>query len=423
MKLLHTSDWHLGHTLHDADREVEHADFLAWLLDTIEARDVDALLVTGDVFDSSNPPASAQRAWYRFLVAAGRRRPGLQVVAIAGNHDSAARLEAPREVLASLDVTVVGELPRVNGRIDPGRLLVPLVDRTGVRRAWVAAVPFLRPSDLAGFGPETDGETEGGPVLDPGASRIAAVYAEAAELARRGRRDGEAIVLTGHLFAAGGRLSEKSERKIQKGNLEAVASDVFGSDAAYVALGHLHLAQQVGGRENVRYAGSPIPLSFDEARYRHQVVLVELEGASATSIEPVRVPRSVEILRLPESGPARLAQVLPLLQALPPNGKTDGCGADRRPYLEVRLLVEAEEPSWRSAIEAAVAEKGVRLLRIDRSSTGTGVVDYGQTERTLAEVTPEEVFLMKYAREHGGKPSPELLAAFHELVAEAEAER
>ena len=104
MRLLHTSDWHLGHTLHEAPREEEHAAFLAWLVATIGERDVDALLVTGDVFDSSNPPASAQRSWYRFLVAAGQCRPGLQVVAIAGNHDSAARLDAPREVLAALDV-------------------------------------------------------------------------------------------------------------------------------------------------------------------------------------------------------------------------------------------------------------------------------------------------------------------------------
>lgn len=248
MKLLHTSDWHLGHTLLDADREVEHDEFLSWLLDTIEAHEVDALLVTGDIFDSANPPATAQRAWYRFLVEAGRRRKGLQVVAIAGNHDSAARLEAPREVLASLDVTVVGELPCADGRLDPARLLVPLRDREGVRRAWVAAVPYLRSSDLAGFGEEAALEDDGSVRIDPNATRVAAVYAEASALVRSRRTDGEAVVLTGHLYAAGGHLSEISERKIQKGNQEAVALDVFGSDVGYVALGHLHLAQTVGGR-------------------------------------------------------------------------------------------------------------------------------------------------------------------------------
>lgn len=277
--------------------------------------------------------------------------------------------------------------------------------------------------ELAGFGADSGAEGEDGTGLDPGASRIAAVYAEAAILAGSRRSDGEAIVLTGHLFAAGGRLSEKSERKIQKGNLEAVSSEVFGGEAAYVALGHLHLAQQVGGRENVRYAGSPIPLSFDEAGYPHQVVLVELEGLRATSVEAIPVPRSVELLRLPESGPARLADLLPLLRALPAEGDAGTRGSNGYPFLEVRLLVEANEPSWRSEIDSAVAEKAVRLLRIDRSSTGTGSAAHEQTDRTLAEVTPEEVFRMKFAKEHGGEPSGELLAAFHELLAEAEAER
>ena len=150
MKLLHTSDWHLGHTLHEADRTAEHEAFLGWLARTIVERDVDALLVTGDVFDSANPPASAQKLWYRFLVEAGARRDGLQIVAIAGNHDSAARLEAPREVLAHLNVHVVGELPREDGKLHAARLLVPLKGEDGRTCAWVAAVPYLRPTDLSG---------------------------------------------------------------------------------------------------------------------------------------------------------------------------------------------------------------------------------------------------------------------------------
>jgi exonuclease SbcD len=417
MRLLHTSDWHLGHTLHEADRTEEHEAFLGWLARTIAERDVDALLVTGDIFDSANPPASAQKLWYRFLVEAGARRNGLQIVAIAGNHDSAARLEAPREVLSHLNVTVVGELPREDGALDAGRLLVPLKDRSGRTGAWVVAVPYLRPTDLARVG---GGEEEAFGV-DPDATRIAAVYAEAAALARERRRDGEAIVVTGHLYAAGGNLSEKSERKIQKGNLEAVPHAAFEEDAAYVALGHLHLAQKVGGRENVRYAGSPIPLSLDEAGYRHQVVLVELDGAGAKSIEAIPVPRVVPILRLPEEGPARLADVLARLENLPPDsGRRD---PDLRPYLEVRLIVEAMEPGWKAAIEDAVEGKDARLLRVERTSKGSGGAAHEQTARSLHEVTPEEVFRMKYAREHEGEPPVELLAAFSELVAEVEAER
>ena len=190
------------------------------------------------------------------------------------------------------------------------------------------------------------------------------------------------VVLTGHLYAAGTRLSELSERKIQKGNLEAVSHDAFDDDVAYVALGHLHLAQTVGGRENVRYAGSPIPLALSEAGYRHEVVLVELPESGAARVETIPIPRSVEILRLPEEGPGTLAEVLRLLEALPSDPDPERLGPDRRSYLEVRLLLEAGEPPWKSEIEQAVEGKAVRLLRIERSSTGTGDAAHEQTDRS-----------------------------------------
>ncbi|MFP2913001.1 exonuclease subunit SbcD, partial [Pyxidicoccus sp. 3LFB2] len=148
MRLLHTSDWHLGHTLYDVSREAEHAAFLDWLLETLEAQAVDALLVAGDIFDTANPSADAQAAWYHFVARARRRMPRLDVVVIGGNHDSAARLDAPDPLFAALGVRVVGGLPRTRGELELERLLVPLHDAKGRVGAWVAAVPYLRPADL-----------------------------------------------------------------------------------------------------------------------------------------------------------------------------------------------------------------------------------------------------------------------------------
>src|SRR5690606_35223811 len=143
------SDWHLGHSLHEHDRGPEHDAFLAWLLGALDDLDVDALIVAGDVFETANPPAAAQRRWYAFLAEARRRLPALDVVVVGGNHDSAARLDAPRDLLDSLGVHVVGGLPRRgDGAIDVDRLIVPLRDRDGAIAAWVAAVPYLRASDL-----------------------------------------------------------------------------------------------------------------------------------------------------------------------------------------------------------------------------------------------------------------------------------
>jgi exonuclease SbcD len=162
LRILHTSDWHLGHVFHGVEREYEHRIFLDWLLDTLDAEAVDALLIAGDVFDAANPPASATKLWYHFLGQAHARTPRLQIVVIGGNHDSAARLEAPRPILNELGpLHVVGGLPRVNGDIDLDRLIVPLRDRQDAIAAWVLAVPFLRPADLPTVGQDADPLVEG----------------------------------------------------------------------------------------------------------------------------------------------------------------------------------------------------------------------------------------------------------------------
>ena len=149
LRLLHTSDWHLGHQLHGLPRTAEHAAFLTWLLAELEQRAADALVIAGDVFETANPPATAQRAWFSFLGQARRRLPQLDIVVIGGNHDSAARLDAPHPILNELGITIVGGLPRnATGALDLDRLVVPLHQANGAIGAWLAAVPFLRPADL-----------------------------------------------------------------------------------------------------------------------------------------------------------------------------------------------------------------------------------------------------------------------------------
>src|SRR5262249_39522267 len=146
MRLIHTSDWHLGHTLRgEVTREYEHAAFLGWLLEACVREAADALVITGDVFDSATPPASAERMWFDFLAAARRARPAMDIVAIAGNHDSPARLGASSAVLRELGVHVIGGLPRRDdGALDLDRILVPVAGGRGL----IAAVPFLRPVDV-----------------------------------------------------------------------------------------------------------------------------------------------------------------------------------------------------------------------------------------------------------------------------------
>ncbi len=411
MRLLHTSDWHLGHTLYDVSREAEHAAFLDWLLDTLETQKVDALLVAGDIFDTSNPSAEAQAAWYHFIARARRRLPKLDVVVIGGNHDSAARLEAPDPLFSALGVRVVGGLPRARGALDFERLLVPLQDNRSRVKAWVAAVPYLRPADLPLVRTEGDRLIEG----------VREVYGLALEAARRRRQPGQALVTMGHCYMVGTELSQLSERRILGGNQHALPVELFPEDVAYVALGHLHKAQRVGGREAVRYSGSPLPLSLSEAHYRHQVLLVELEGEGLGSVKPLSVPRSVDMLRVPERGAEPLEQVLARLAELPE--QEEDVPERAWPYLEVCVVLPRPEPSLRRKVEKALEGKAARLVKISPSYTGTGLaLAEVQPGLSLRDRTPEDVFRARYARDYQEPMAPVLLEAFHTLLTQVQEE-
>jgi exonuclease SbcD len=327
MRLLHTADWHLGHTLRDHERTAEHAHFLRWLVDTVVERRVDALLIAGDVFDAANPPPSALRQWFQFLGDLKRRAPLVQVVVIAGNHDSC---RAPRSAART-----ARRVRRARGRRDrtgpdgalhTDPLLVPLRGADGgeAAGAWrsrscapatcwrwcrrqvppsaspqppvdAARATFVlpRPGEPAAAAAE---------LPDPLLVGMRALHDELFAAARAQRRPGQALVAMAHGYLVGGALSELSERKVLGGNQHALPLDLFPDDCAYVALGHLHRPQTLGGREHVRYSGSPLPLSMPERLHAHHVVFCDLDGERMAKVWSLRVPRLVPMLRIPERG-------------------------------------------------------------------------------------------------------------------------
>jgi exonuclease SbcD len=270
----------------------------------------------------------------------------------------------------------------------------------------VAAVPFLRPADLP---PRPEGD-EGDPLI----VGVREVYARATAVMRRRRQPGQALVAMGHAYMVGGSLSELSERKILGGNQHALPASIFDDDLAYVALGHLHLAQRVGQRDRVRYAGSPIPLSMAEASYRHQVILVDLDGEEVSAIDEVPVPRSVQALRVPPEGALEPA---PLAEALRSVDAPASAPEERWPFLDVVVELTGPAPGLVRQIEEALAGKGVRLVRIARHTRGRGEA-LGEliAARNLRDITPEEVFRERYRREHADEPAPALIEAFAELI-------
>ncbi|WP_421277133.1 exonuclease SbcCD subunit D C-terminal domain-containing protein [Aeromonas veronii] len=400
MKILHTADWHLGHQLHGHDRRFEHDAFLDWLSDTLKAREIDALLVAGDLFDTANPPASAWQQLYRFLARLRAEMPRLNMVLIGGNHDSPSKLDAPHELLRAFDLHLVGSISRDSeGKLETDRLLVPLQDREGKIAAWCAAVPFLRSSDL-----RVESLEEGQDRLIEG---VRQVYAEV--LAEGRARCGEdlPLIAMGHAYLAAGQLSELSERRVLGGNQHALPAELFAG-ADYTALGHLHLAQSPA--EGVHYSGSPLPLSLAEANYNHQVLEVTFARGKLAGLERIPVPRAVEMIRLPQS---TLDDALNAIASL----ELPDCPQEAQPFLEVRLLLPKPEARIRERILAAIADKPVRLARISTQyqGSGEGLAD-GRERRRLDELSPTEVFRLCYQRQFEGEPEAGLVASFEEIL-------
>ena len=407
MKLLHTSDWHLGQSLSQFERSFEHSQFLAWLLETLVTEQVDVLLIAGDIFDNSNPSAASLSQLYQFLTQARKQLPRLHIVMTAGNHDAPARLEAPAPFLALLDAVVIGLIGRGSEGFDLNRVVVPLKDHSGQVAAWCIAMPFLRPSDL----PRVEG------ALDQYAAGIAALYAQAYAIALSKRSPGQAIIALGHCHISGGAVSKDSERRIVIGGAEALSVTLFAPGISYVALGHLHLAQRIGGDPTRRYCGSPLPMSFSEIDYPHQVVLVELAGETVAATREIRIPRSVAMLCVPKIA-APLAAVLAELQALNLAELPDS----QWPYLLVRVLLSQPEPELRAQVQAALHDKPVRLVRIETSTRASAELNAAPLVAidALSTLAPAGFFERLFQHRYGGKSPPEpIMAAFNELVATA----
>ncbi|MBV6324988.1 exonuclease SbcCD subunit D C-terminal domain-containing protein [Duganella violaceipulchra] len=410
MRLLHTSDWHLGQSLHNFERTYEHQHFLDWLLDTVAAEQADALLIAGDIFDNANPSAASQKQLYRFLQQARERVPHLNLVVIAGNHDSPGRLEAPGPLLEAHGTRVVGSVQRkADGEIDLEQLVLPLTGRGGAVEAWCLAVPFLRPGDV----PRVAADEGADPCADPYLAGIALLYKQALGLALAKRQPGQAILAMGHCHMVDGQMSNDSERRIVIGGTEMLPAGIFDPAIVYAALGHLHLAQSVGKQQHIRYCGSPIPLSFAEMGYQHQILRIDIDGGEVREIAPLMVPRAVQLLRVPAK-PAPLAQVLEELAAL----DAQPAQPEQQPFLEVRVRLDAPEPGLRARIEAALDGKPVRLAKIETSSAArsTSIDDEVMTLDQLEQLKPDDIFRQLYRQRFDNEAPTDQLSAFAELM-------
>lgn len=402
MRLLHTADWHLGQRFHDQRRGDDEQHALDQLLELAAEHRIDAFLLAGDIFDTANPGAEEQRRYYRFLFKLVTEIGVPTVVVTGGNHDSALRLDGPKDLLADLGIQVVGRWPRDT---PPEHCLVELKDRQGRVGAICAAVPYLRDGDLRL------------PPIGETAPQIHARYAQALENRYLQVRQaaGEAypelpLVVMGHCYVDDA-LIGGGERPVQVGNLAKVRVQVLGEGAAYLALGHLHRPQRLAGQDHWRYSGSLLPTGFDEVERRREVLKVDLpEDGAPGQVTSLPLLPYREYRRL-HGTPDQLETVLAELS--PPAADTP------IPWAEASVVLEGPRPGFAQRLVDSARDRGWDLISVKRHRVSKQRPESPVDGEVLGlkELDPEEVFIERHRLEFDRDPDDELLTEFRSLLA------
>ncbi len=400
MRILHTSDWHLGQHFMGKTRQAEHQAFCAWLIEQVREQAVDAVLIAGDIFDTGAPPSYAREQYNRFIVEL--RGTGCELVVLGGNHDSVAMLGESKTLLAQLGTRVI---PGVCEQLDE-QLLV-LHKRDGSPGAILCGIPFIRPRDVLLSQAGQSAQDKQQSLQQAIQQHYQGLYSLAE--AKRAELGGDLpIIATGHLTTVGASASD-SVREIYVGSLEAFPTSAF-PPAAYIALGHIHRPQKVGGLEHIRYCGSPIALSFDEARQQKEVLLVELDGSGLRQICALPVPRFQPLLSLRGSLKELDVQIRQAAEQ----------GSVEQPvWLEVLVGSDDYLSDLQLRIAALCEGLPVEVLRIRRERGNASARLLGQAKETLDELSVEDVFAQRLSSESlDATEQQRLLGLYQQVVSE-----
>ncbi|WP_312671261.1 exonuclease subunit SbcD [Pseudescherichia sp.] len=373
MRILHTSDWHLGQNFYSKSRAAEHAAFLDWLLETAQAQQVDAIIVAGDIFDTGAPPSYARELYYRFVVQL--QQTGCHLVVLAGNHDSVATLNESREILAFLHTTVVAAA---------GCAPFMLNHRDGTPGAVFCPVPFLRPRDIVTSQAGLSGSEKQQHLLAAITDYYHQQYQQACALR------GEAtlpIIASGHLTTVGASKSD-AVRDIYIGTLDAFPAQNF-PPVDYIALGHIHRPQVIGGQDHIRYCGSPIALSFDETGKAKSVNLVTFTDGRLADITPLTVPVTQQLAVI-KGDLAAIGQQLAQWRETP---------ASPPVWLDIEITTDDWLTDMQRRIQAMTEDLPVEVLLVRRSREQRQRMMAGELRETLSELRVEEVFERRLALE------------------------
>jgi DNA repair protein SbcD/Mre11 len=377
MKILHTSDWHIGRLLYRQKRYDEFTSFLDWLVKIVEEQVIDGLIVSGDIFDTTTPSNKAQQLYYQFLckVAASSCR---HVVLIAGNHDSPTFLNAPKELLLSLNVHVVGAITD-----DLEDEIIVLSDSSGLPEAIVCAVPYLRDRDIRRV---KTGES----IDDKNTMLIKGVKNHYIDIGKKiedkkVKYGSIPVIGMGHLFTAGGKTIEgDGVRELYVGSLAHVGKDAFPDNIDYMALGHLHVPQKVGQCEHIRYSGSPLPIGFSEATQEKSVVIVDFNN-QPFNIQLYPVPSFQSLERIKGSMDDIIKKIDDLKAKESKSKKS-------KIWLEIEYQGQNIAANLRQILEDCIADSDIQILRIKNQRMVQNLTLQAKEEQTLDDLNEIDVF-------------------------------
>lgn len=373
MRIIHTSDWHLGQNFYSKSRAAEHDAFLDWLLNAAEQHQVDAIIVAGDIFDTGSPPSYARELYNRFVVKL--QQTGCQLVVLAGNHDSVATLNESKEILAYLKTTVVASA---------GAAPFWLNRRDGTPGAVFCPVPFLRPRDMVISQAGLSGQEKQQHLLAAITDYYQKQYDAACIL--RGEQ-ALPIIASGHLTTVGASKSD-AVRDIYIGTLDAFPAENF-PPADYIALGHIHRAQKIGGLQHIRYCGSPIPLSFDETGKRKSVNLVTFSDGKLAEVTALDIP-ATQPLAVIKGDFAEICRQLEQWR---------DASTDTPVWLDIEIESREYLADMQRKIQQVTEDLPVEVLLVRRSREHRERILAGELRETLSELKVEEVFARRLAQE------------------------
>lgn len=383
MRIIHTSDWHLGQYFYGKSRANEHQNFLNWLLTQVNVHQIDAIIVAGDIFDTATPPSYARQMYFNFI--SELHALDCQLIVLAGNHDSVSMLAESKELLGALNTQVIANVTDTSMLCNLAEQVFTIKDGQNNVKAVICAVPFIRPRDVV--------KSQAGQSASEKSTNLQQAIVEhyqrlfeQAQLIKKEHDLEVPIIATGHLTALGVTTSD-SVRDIYIGTLEALPSNAFPA-ADYIALGHIHRAQKVGKTEHIRYCGSPIALSFDEAKQNKRVLMVDFAQAKLATVTELNIP-CCQPLAMLKTSLAALTQDIEILVA-----KLIDQHSNTKIWLDIELSDASLLTDLQPKIIALVKDFPVEVLLVRREKQVRDrlMLQNHHNQSTLNELTIDDVF-------------------------------